>query len=232
MHKNAIRTSEVEGSLILPELAGFDEMEKFCRWKYWSSRLPVSKGNGEPADWLEHPFLDQRGVYLWTLPRTDNKGFRLLHVGCCYGKGSSLRERTLCHYNNYHAFAWHGGRRKVRRLDPLPQFHANGDRDRSRDESDQEGREDNHNRGTSEINAFLEKSVVIYLAPEYAPSVDSPDFKKIRTAVRTLEGAIARAADEKCGGHLTNTLSKTSKCTNIEIAAPVNAIEGIGPLYP
>jgi len=135
-----------------------------------------------------------------------------MHVGCSYGKSSSLRHRTLCHYNNYFAFSYydeatHGGsnqgdnaRRKIRRLDKLPSYDKGPGGFTTIPA--------NNHAKDEEIRHFLAQVHVLYLAPEPCPPVGTRLPDDVASSIRALEGAIVRSATVD----LTNTRSKTAFC--------------------
>lgn len=208
----------------ISEQVDFPMLKTVKRWTCWTPKDPICIC-GKPARWLRDPFLDRRGVYLWTLPRPSTQGLRVFHIGCSYGKSSSLRERSLSHYNNYFAYSLDRNTREPVRLDKLPSYSKEtGNRDSSRDEP---------GATTEEILNFLGKVRMIYLAPDTDMHVEAPDFPNLQRDIRLLEGAIARGVEDACPGHLTNTRGRTSACHNaMEIANPVNTIPGIGTLFP
>lgn len=215
---------EIQGTIIFPATSGAQN-EGLRNWKYWSARQPLCQSD-KPAQWLSNPFLRQRGVYIWTLPRNDG-GQRLLHVGCVYGKHSTLRERTLAHYNNYHAFSWHQAQDEacIRRLDRLPIY----------DYKASEIRGYKNDASAAEINDLLATIRVIYLSPEHHLESDSPLLAEQRAAIKLLEGGIVRAAFAAFGDktQLSNTIGRTANCNNSEqIAEPINQLQGIGRLSP
>ena len=215
---------EIQGSIIFPSIPG-DQNEAFTQWQYWSARQPLCQDN-RPAQWLSNPFLRQRGVYIWTLPRNDG-GQRLLHVGCVYGKHSTLRERTLAHYNNYHAFSWHQAQDEacIRRLDRLPIY----------DYKASEIRGYKNDASAAEINDLLATIRVIYLSPEHHLEPDSPLLAEQRAAIKLLEGGIVRAAFHAFGDktQLSNTVERTMNCKHFaQIAEILNKHQGIGSLFP
>jgi hypothetical protein len=194
---------------------------KVKEWRYWSAMKPLCQDDW-PADWLANKFLDKRGVYLWLVP--DPEGMRLMHVGCSYGMHSSLRYRTLCHYNNYFAFCYydeathdgsnHGdnARRKIRRLDKLPAYDK-GSRGLTTIPA-------NNHAKDEEIRHFLAQVHVLYLAPEPCPPAGTKLPDDVASSIRALEGAIVRSATVE----LTNTRSKTAVC-NMDIVDAIKTLD-------
>jgi len=194
-----------------------------AHWDYWSAQLPLCQ-EGSPAKWLDNDFLLRRGIYILTLPRPEG-GQRLLHVGCVYGKHTTLRDRTLDHLNNYHAFSWNTSEKRVRRLDRLPEYDRKSGKILSY----------TNNASSAEVNDFLATIRVIYLAPGCRLEPNDPLLAEQVRTIKQLEGAIVRAAAHAYGDEdqLSNTVSRTHKCDNAtQFAEPINNLPGIGPLFP
>lgn len=213
---------EIQGTIIFPATSGAQN-EGLRNWKYWSARQPLCQSD-KPAQWLNNSFLLRRGVYIWTLPRANGEQ-RLLHVGCVYGKYSTMRDRTLAHYNNYHAFSWHEAETRIRRLDRLPIY----------DSKPSIIQNFTNDASTAEINNFLASIRVIYLSPEDHLEPDSHLLATQKNEIKIIEGAIVRAAFAAFGDktQLSNTIGRTANCNNSEqIAEPINQLQGIGRLFP